>query len=124
MYRPSLLLAAAGVEHGLRDLPHAVQGDPRALFNGEGMVGGLQFDVGALANRAGVDVGLEIERRGRIDQQISGQPAEVRLLGLAAERVPQVRRAGEVLAAERDPDPQENTSSLSTIGISIMPFTK
>lgn len=67
------------------------------------MVGGFELDERPLADRTAVDAGLQVEGRWRVGQKAGGEPAEIRLLGLPARRVPQVCRAGEGLATERDP---------------------
>ncbi|KUJ39461.1 hypothetical protein ADL25_20565 [Streptomyces sp. NRRL F-5122] len=112
------------MEHDLRDLPHAVHGDSRALFDGERMFGGLELDVGALTNRAGVDMRLQVEGRGRVDLQFGGEPAEIRLLSLAAQSVPQICTRETFSRLRETQTSQENTSSVSITGISIKPLTK
>jgi hypothetical protein len=46
------------------DFAHAVDGDAGALFDSERVVGGFELDEGALADRAGVDVGLQVDGAG------------------------------------------------------------
>lgn len=84
--------------------PPSLQADACALFDGEGVVGGLQLDEGALADRLGMDARLQVECRRRVHRKIGGEPAEVGPFGLPTGPVPPVRSPGGALAAERDPD--------------------
>lgn len=55
---------AVGMQDCLGDLPDTVHGDAGPLFDGEGMVGGLQFDERTLAERARVSVRLQVHGAG------------------------------------------------------------
>lgn len=66
------------------------------------MIGWLQNNVGALANRHGLDAGLETQSGGFIGQPTL-QPPEIWRLSFAPFAMPEFACTKEVLFAQRDP---------------------
>jgi hypothetical protein len=74
------------VQQGFGDLTHAVHGDAGALFDSERVVGGLELDEGTLADRAGVEVGLQIDGAGGVDRQLRDQMVQMAETGSPSAR--------------------------------------
>ncbi len=68
------------------------------------MVGRLKLDERPLAERAGMQAGLEVERRRGVDRQLCRKPAEVGRLALPPRCLPEPGHSVVILLAKRDPD--------------------
>src|SRR4051812_44043297 len=62
--------SGAGVQEQLGELLDARSGDTGALFYGKRMIGGLEFDERAYADRPGVDVGLRLSVVGSYPRRV------------------------------------------------------
>jgi hypothetical protein len=112
------------MRHQGDEFAEAVGGDAGVLVDGEGVVGGFEFDGGAFAERAGVDVGFEVEGGWLVERQVAGQPAEVRRVGLAAGELPCSVVCRKLVSLSDAQTPQLKVSPVARTGISMLPRMK
>ena len=107
------------MENRLGNGRHAFEGDSLPLFDRQGMIGGFEFHEGAEADRARVDMRLQIEGIW-VGGKNRGQPPEVRWLLFALRVVPMIEHTLEVLPTQRGPHrPHEGIVSSMDVNLQV-----